>query len=95
MAVCALSGMVMIFRNTDFLKSEIRTEYQLVPKFKIANLAPLLKTKIREECLKGAVMYFKNGSDNLETGEAQVTKMALPFVLEKMENLHKATTDSP
>jgi hypothetical protein len=24
-------------------------------------------------------MYFKNGSYNLETGEAQLTKMKLPF----------------
>jgi hypothetical protein len=95
MAVYAISGIVMIFRDTDFLKSEIKIEYQLEARLKAADLAPLIRTKIKQERLEGDMLYFKNGSYNLKTGEAQVTKMELPYILENMENLHKATTESP
>ena len=44
---------------------------------------------------EGDILYFKDGNYNQKTGVAEVKKMQLPFVLEKMERLHKATTDSP
>ena len=44
---------------------------------------------------EGDVLYLKNGNYNQKTGIATIKKMKLPFVLDKMEKLHKANTNSP
>ena len=36
------------------------------------------------------MMYFKQGTYNIKTGEAKYKKKELPFVLDKMTKLHKA-----
>jgi uncharacterized iron-regulated membrane protein len=95
MLVYALSGIVMIFRKTNFLKTEVVMEQQLKPNLTIGELSPKLKMKVELEKEEGNVIYFKNGNYNQETGVAIVKKMQLPFVLEKMVKLHKATTNSP
>jgi len=95
MAVYALSGVIMIFRETNFLKSEVILEQQLEPNLTGSELGPKLKMKLKGEKVEGNVLYFENGNYNQETGVAVVKKMKLPFILEKMEKLHKATTNSP
>ncbi len=50
---------------------------------------------VKVDSTEGDLLYFKDGSYNKSTGVATVQKMKLPFVLEKMERLHKATTNSP
>ena len=47
---------------------------------------------IRED---GDVLILNDGTYNRKTGVAVIKRMQLPFVLEKMEKLHKATTNSP
>lgn len=95
MAVYALSGIVLIFRKTNFLKSEVVLEKQLEPNLSVRQLNPKLRMKLKLEKKEGEVLYFKNGNYNQATGVATVKKMELPYVLHKMERLHKATTDSP
>lgn len=95
MVVYALSGIVMIFRETSFLKSERVVETQLEPNLTGGELSPKLRMAIVLRDKQGDVLFFKDGSYNQKTGLAIVKKMALPFLLEKMERLHKATTNSP
>ncbi|WP_324025295.1 PepSY domain-containing protein [Maribacter sp. BPC-D8] len=97
MAMYSISGIIMVFRNTDFLKSEKIIEKQLKPNLKAAELSGALKIKggVKPEKTEGDVVYFKQGEYNTVTGMATIKKMELPFVLDKMEHLHKATTDSP
>lgn len=95
MAVYALSGIIMIFRETNFLKSEVVIERQLEPNLTGGELSPKLKMGVKVEKKEGDVLYFAQGNYNQKTGLAVVKKMELPFVLEKMERLHKATTKSP
>lgn len=95
MAVYALSGILMVFRNTDFLKSEVITSKSLAPNLKVEDLGSLLNTKIREPRIEGEIINFKGGFYNTSTGQAEMRKMELPFLLDKMEHMHKATTDSP
>jgi len=95
MAVYAISGIVMIFRDTDFLKSEVTIEKQLEPGLTGGELSPKLKMGVKVEKKEGDVLYFKQGDYNTKTGLATVKKMKLPYILDKMEHLHKATTDSP
>lgn len=95
MAVYAISGMIMIFRNTDFLKHEVVIEKQLEPGLTAGELSPKLRMGVKIEKTKGDLLFFDKGNYNTKTGLATVKKMELPFVLGKMEQLHKATTDSP
>lgn len=96
MLVYALSGTVLIFRNTDFLKKETLNERQ----FEIGTSAEEVGRALRIRNFKitkteGDTLYFSNGNYNLESGMATYTKKELPFVLKKMTDLHKATTNSP
>lgn len=95
MAVYALSGSLMIFRETNFLKKEAVIERQLAPNLTGGELSPALKMGVKVEKEVGNVLFFKDGTYNKSTGLATVKKMQLPFLLEKMERLHKATTNSP
>ncbi len=95
MAVYALSGILMIFRETNFLKSEVVKETKLEAGLTGGELSPKLRMGVKVERTEGDVLYFKEGQYNTKTGVATVKKMELPFVLSKMERLHKATTNSP
>lgn len=94
-AMYAISGIIMIFRETNFLKTETIETRQLEPNLTGGELSPKLRMGVKVEKKEGDVLYFKDGNYNVVTGVATVQKMKLPFVLEKMERLHKATTDSP
>ena len=97
MAMYSISGIIMIYRNTDFLKSEKIIEKQLKPNLKTAELSGALRIKggVKPQKTEGDVVYFKQGEYNTATGMATIKKMELPFILDKMEHLHKATTNSP
>lgn len=95
MFIYAVSGVVMIFRETSFLKSETIKERQLEPNLTGGELSPMLRMAVKVERTEGDILFFKDGNYNQKTGVATVKKMELPFVLEKMERLHKATTNSP
>ena len=95
MFVYALSGILMVFRDTDFLKTEVITEKKLAPNLSARDLAPIFKKGAKVLNKEGDVLYLKNGNYNQKTGVANIKKMQLPFVLNKMEKLHKANTSSP
>jgi len=95
MAVYAISGIIMIFRDTDFLKKEAIKERQLEAGLGGSELSPKLKMGVKVERKEGDVLYFAQGNYNTKTGLATVKKMELPYVLGKMEKLHKATHNSP
>ena len=58
-------------------------------------MSPKLRMGVKVDRTEGDLLYFKDGSYNKATGVATVKKLKLPFVLEKMERLHKATTNNP
>lgn len=96
MAVYAISGTVLIFRETEFLKSEKTLEKTLPVDSKLDEIGKKLKIrdfKIEKE--EGNIVYFKQGTFNKTTGLVQYKVKQLPFVLEKMTKLHKATTNDP
>ncbi len=96
MAVYALSGIVLIFRDTDFLKQEIQIEKQLETNIEQSALGSKLKIKrLKVDRTEGDVFYFKDGSYNKTTGLAIYTKKELPFILDKMTHLHKAKSSQP
>ena len=91
MAIYAISGVLLIFRDTDFLKKEISIEKKLQPNLSESKLGKELKIKNFEiEKQEAEIVVFKQGTYNSKTGEAKFTKKELPFILKKMTNLHKA-----
>lgn len=96
MAMYALSGIVLIFRKTDFLKQETRQERVLKPGLTSKELGKevhigdlkILKTE-------GDIQYFQKGQYNTATGAVTYSEKKLPLILDKMTKLHKATTNSP
>lgn len=96
MAVYALSGIVLIYRDTDFLKIEKQIEKKLVPNIKTDELGRNLR--IRDfKILKteGDIIHFKTGTYNNKTGETSYTIKTLPFILDKMTHLHKSSSKQP
>lgn len=95
MAMYAISGSLMIFRRTNFLKKEVVETRQLATNLSVGELSSKLKVGVKVNKKEGDVIYFKEGTYNEQTGTTSIKKMKLPFLLEKMEKLHKATTESP
>lgn len=96
MAMYSISGIVLVFRNTDFLKKEISIEKtietNLTPE-KLGKAIKIKKLNIKKQ--EARIYYFKNGSYNSQTGLAKYTKKELPYVLDRMTHLHKANTNDP
>jgi uncharacterized iron-regulated membrane protein len=96
MMVYSLSGMVLIFRDTDTFKVEKQLEKTLQPALEINELGNALDFKdFKITKTEDAIIYFNNGTYNSQTGVANYTTKELPYVLDKMTRLHKAKTSSP
>jgi uncharacterized iron-regulated membrane protein len=96
MAVYAISGIVLIFRDSDFLKQEKQVSKQVKPNAHPAELGQMLDIRrLTVEKEDGEKLYFKEGSYEKSSGKAEYTVKELPFVLEKMTNLHKAKSADP
>ena len=96
MAVYAISGIVLIFRDTDFLKSEKTEEIQIKANLKNEHIGKALEMRRYQfEREAGDMVYFRNGDYNRKTGVAHITSKELPYILDKMTHLHKASTDDP
>ena len=96
MMVYALSGIALIFRKTDTFKVSIQKEIivesgldatALGETLSIRNLTPIEND--------GSLMVFEQGVYNTITGEADYTVKELPYWLDKLTHLHKATTEDP
>ncbi|MDG1728353.1 MAG: hypothetical protein P8K68_06215 [Algibacter sp.] len=95
MFVYALSGILLIFRETNFLKSEVIVEQQLEPNLTGNQLSEKISKAGKINKKEGDILYFRRGNYNQKTGIVTIKKMKLPMVLQKMERLHKATTNRP
>ena len=96
MAMYALSGIVMIFRQTDFLKQEVQVKKELATDLPPEELGKALKIQeLKAQKTNGDIVYFDQGEYNQRSGMATYTTKELPYVLDKMTTLHKATTNSP
>jgi len=92
MAVYSISGIILIFRETSFLKSDVH---------KVQTLKPGLQGKelhikgFKSDTTMGDVVSFKQGTYNSKTGAADYTVSEQPAIVNKMTKLHKATTNDP
>ena len=96
MAVYAISGITLIFRKTDAFKDNVEIKAQLERALELPALEKALnigKLEITKE--ENNMVYFDGGQYNKQNGEVIYHQMQLPYVLSKMQKVHKATTKSP
>ena len=96
MSIYAVSGVLMIFRNTDFLKSEQVKTINIPLNTPAEELGRALRVRdFKADRTEGTIVYFKQGNVDTATGVATITTKELPRAIQKLEDLHKATTKSP
>jgi len=96
MAVYALSGIVLIFRDTDFLKSEKIIEKTLAPNLEAEAVGKEIRIReLKFDKTEGDIASFKQGTYNKSTGQVKYTVKSLPVIIDKLTKLHKANTKSP
>jgi hypothetical protein len=94
--IYSLSGVILIYRDTDFLKHETQVEKKLSPNLQPSELGQMLRLKdFKVLKTEGDVLYFPNGSYNTTTGAAKYTQKELPLWLSKFSQLHKSASQSP
>lgn len=88
--VYALSGILLVYRNTNFLMSEKTTVKQLKQDLSEKDLSEQLLIRnfqiLKED---GEIIYFKEGTYNTTTGVAMISRNEYPPILKKLVNLHK------
>jgi hypothetical protein len=93
MAVYALSGFVLIFRDTDIFKKIKQHEKQVAPGITADALGREIRVRdLTFTATEGDLQKFEQGSYNTKTGMVNYTSKELPFVLDKLTHLHKAST---
>ena len=96
MAVYAISGVILIFRDTSFLKQTKQMQQQLQPGLTADAVGKAIRMRdLKFESANGDVQNFKNGTYNLATGAVSYTTTSLPKMIEKLTHLHKAGTKDP
>ena len=95
MFVYALSGIVLTFRNTDFLKYDYPVEKIIKPGLTEEELGSALGIRINITQTLDNKILFKEGSYDQMTGEAKYIHHRHPMFFEKMNKLHKMTSANP
>ncbi|WP_158968339.1 hypothetical protein [Paraglaciecola sp. L3A3] len=96
MAVYSISGILLIFRKTDFLKFNYADEKQIAAQLTPEALNQSLAIKNFKVLTNTAEQItFQQGSYQKGSGIVVLNKKDYPAPLAKMVKLHKATTGSP
>ncbi len=96
MAVYALSGIILIFRDTDFLKREKQVSQTIKPGLSAEDLGKAIRMRdLKILSVNGSVQSFKQGTYDTATGEVHYTTKSLAPFAEKLTRLHKANTKDP
>lgn len=96
MAIYAISGIVLIFRDSDTFKKEIEVKKELathISKKELPQALNIRRLEVTKE--EGDLYYFKDGTYNTVTGVAEYTKKELPYILDKLTHFHKAKSGDP
>jgi hypothetical protein len=93
--VYVLSGIALIYRNTDFLKREVTIERQLKPNLEVGDLGRELRMReVKVTKTEGDVITFQNGTYNKVTGATVYTSKDIIFPFNKFINFHKAISSN-
>lgn len=91
MLVYAVSGMLLVYRDTDFLKREKKYDQIIDQHLDEKKLARALKFRqLDEVTIANDTLHFKQGFYAMQNGRAVYSKMELPKVLARFVEIHKA-----
>ncbi len=96
MAVYAITGIIMTFRDTDFLKSEKHESQTVKPHLagdELGKALDMRRLKVTKE--DSLTIYFENGTYAKETGVANYTLKEWPPLVVKMTELHQSRSADP
>lgn len=94
--IYALSGIILIYRDTDFMKHEKTVKVKLPPETKPADIGPALRIRdFKILSTEGDLIFFQGGSFNTSTGEAEYLVKELIFPFNKLTVLHKTPSKNP
>jgi hypothetical protein len=96
MAVYAISGITLIYRDSDVLKKTYTYDLVVDKNIKANALGKVLdirRLKVTKE--ENNIMTFKEGYYNASTGEAKYELVKSPYVIRKLQHLHKAKNTDP
>lgn len=93
--IYALSGLLQTYRDTDLLKHDVVHEQKLSPGLTEAQLGTSLRLRnLKVDKTDGAVLYFKEGTYNTETGQAKYATKEWYSWLVPFTELHKTASKS-
>lgn len=96
MSVYAISGMLLIFRNTDFLKDEQTTIKKVAPGLPEEEIGKAIGIKELKVSRKDAdTFFFRDGYYVSSTGQSVFKSKKLPVALDLMTKLHKSKSGDP
>lgn len=92
----ALSGIILIYRDVDFMKQEVLNEISLPVNLSSEELSSTLRLKnLKVTSQDSTTINFAQGTYSKTTGMARYTSSEVIFPFNKFINLHKATSQSP
>lgn len=92
----SLSGIILIYRDVDFMKQDVAIEKIFSTNLSGDNLISALKLKnVKVASEDSITINFTNGTYSKVTGIANYTTKEVIFPFNKFINLHKATSQSP
>jgi len=75
---------------------ETRVEKKIEPGVKETELGKMIGIRdLKVTRTEGAIVYFPEGTYNSSTGVANYTSKQLPYILNQLTQLHKASTKKP
>jgi len=93
--IYTISGILLIYRDSDFLKHEVNTEREIKPNLSESDLGMALHVRdFKVLKSEGDLVYFNNGTYNKATGLVQYKEKVLPSVFGSSINLHKTSSRS-
>jgi len=93
--IYVISGVVLVFRDTSFLKQKTEVTKEFKPGLNGEALGrEMRKRGFKVEKAEGSILYFEGGNYNSETGTATYTEEKLPAIFEKLNKLHKSSAKS-
>ncbi len=91
--IYALSGILQTYRDTDLLKHEIKNEKTIEPGLDVEKLGKAIKQKeLKIDKTEGAILSFKGGTYNAETGEVKYVTKELYGWVKPFTELHKSNS---
>jgi len=97
MAMYAISGIILVFRRTIFLKQEVKKEQVIAANLPTKAIGETLKIRdFKATKTEGDIVGFgKKNTYNKATAEVVTYKKQYGYVVGKITHLHKSTTNDP